>query len=103
MSQADKNHPLESRAVGPYSAAIWQNTYRAADGTERTMKSVSLRRGYFDRKRNELVEQKLTINPAEVGCVIGLLQQMERALLSQVRTNNQHDSVPEMTDEVAPF
>lgn len=101
MSQIEKNRPLISFGVGGYSVALWDNPVDAGDGTQRMMRSVSLRRGYFNKKEGKLVEQKITINPAEVGCVVALLEQMEQAMLTTGRTRGTGDDA-ESTDDI-PF
>lgn len=98
MSLAEKNRPLISFGVGGYSVALWENPVDAGDGTQRTMRSVSLRRGYFNKKEGKLVEQKITINPAEVGCVAALLEQMERAMLTSGRPRGAGDDAENVDD-----
>jgi len=77
------NQPLVSYSVGGLSVSLWENTYENDDGSQRSSKSVSLRRTYFSRKDKEFVEQKITMNPAELGCLRAMLKRMETAVMDE--------------------
>lgn len=77
------NRPLASLSTGPYAVSLWENQIDTGDGSQRTMKSVSLRKGYFDKKQGKLDHQTVTINPAELGAVIQLLTEMQRKVIDR--------------------
>lgn len=79
----DTKKPLVSFSVGPFSVALWENEVENGDGSQRVTKSVSVRRAYFDKKENQLKEQKMSVNPAEISAVRLLLGQMEQAVIDR--------------------
>jgi hypothetical protein len=79
----DGKKPLVSFSTGPFSVALWENEIDNGDGSQRVAKSVSVRRVYFDKKENQLKDQKLSVNPAEVGALRLLLTQMEQAVIDR--------------------
>ena len=87
MSDAGEspNRPLESFSVGGLSVSLWENRTDGNDGGERTFRSVTIRKAYFSRKDNQLASQSVSIGPAEVACLIGLLKKMEEAVIQQGR------------------
>lgn len=92
-TDSERRAPVVSLATGGLSVALWENAVAGEDGAERTMKSVSIRRSYFNRKDNQFAEQKMSINPYEVACLVGLLQEMQRALID--RRGNHVEAVTE--------
>ena len=83
MSQGEAKRPLASFSVGGYSVALWENPFDNGDGSQRLVKSVSLRKAFYNKKDQKLEEQKIHIGPAELGCVIGLLTEMERTVIER--------------------
>lgn len=77
----ESNKPLASSSVGPYSAGLFQNVIANGDGKEVTVKSLSLSKGYFDKRENQMKRQSISIKPAELGSVIALLQQMQTVVI----------------------
>lgn len=76
----ERKKPLKSFAVGPLSVAMWEN--QANDGSERTFRSVTISKAYFDKKVNDWDRQSVSINLTEVGCMVELLQRMEEAVVN---------------------
>ena len=75
------NKPLESFSVAGLSVSLWENTAENNDGTERTFKSVTIRKSFFNRKESQLASQTLSLNPSEVSCLVQLLRKMEDAVI----------------------
>jgi hypothetical protein len=90
MSEEQKR-PLASFGVGPYSVSLWGNPVGNEDGVQRVMKSVSLRKGYFDKDENKMKHQSLSINPAEIGSVIALLGEMQNTVIEDRRQEQQRE------------
>jgi hypothetical protein len=80
---SEPKRPLLSVAVGGLSVALWENTFDTEDGTQRTSKSVSVRRSFFNRKENRFDDQSITINPSDIGCLRLLLGRMEQAVIEE--------------------
>lgn len=84
MSPANATpRPCFSAAVGGLQVAVWENPVDNGDGVERTTKSVTLRRSYFNRKTNNFVEAKLTLFPQELGTLIALLTEAQKAVIDR--------------------
>ena len=84
MSQAsDPKRPLLSLAVGGLQVAVWENAVDYGDGGERVTKSVSLRRSYFSKKDNGFVEQKMTLLPNDLGTLVTLLTEAQKAVIDR--------------------
>lgn len=97
------NKPLKSFFVGPYSASLWGNTYDAPDGTQRIMKSITLRKS-FQNKEKQMDHQSVSMNPAEIGSVIALLQEMQNAVIEERVTKNGDDQCPvDVRPDGVPF
>ncbi len=79
----DVKKPLVSLSVGAFNIALWENEFDNGDGSQRVSKSVSLRRAYFDRKENQLKEQRISLNPTELGALKLLLEQMEQEVIER--------------------
>lgn len=79
----EPKRPKLSLSVGSLQVALWENEVENRDGSIRTMKSVSLKRSYFSKDENKFIEQKIAFNPAEIGCVIGLLDEMKGAVVDR--------------------
>jgi hypothetical protein len=77
------NKPLLSYSVAGLSVSMWENTADKPDGGERTYRSVTIRKAYFSRKENQLTTQTLSLTPAEVSCLAGLLERMEDAVIQK--------------------
>ncbi|OGC62493.1 hypothetical protein A2264_01155 [candidate division WWE3 bacterium RIFOXYA2_FULL_46_9] len=76
----ERKKPLKSFAVGPLSVAMWENP--ANDGSDRTFRSVTISKAYFDKKENEWDRQSVSINLTEVGCMTELLKRMQEAVVN---------------------
>jgi len=85
MSQPGEtvNKPVESFSVAGLSVSLWENTAENTDGSERTFKSVTIRKSYFNRKVSQLASQTLSLNPSEVSCLAQLLRKMEDAVIQR--------------------
>lgn len=84
MSHAiDPQRPLLSLGVGGLQVAVWENAVDNGDGSERTTKSVSLRRSYYSKKSDAFVEQKVTLFPQELGTLISLLVEAQKAVIDR--------------------
>lgn len=84
MSPANATkRPFFSAAVGGLQIAVWENAVDNGDGGERTTKSVTLRRSYFSKKDNGFVEHKVTLLPQELGTLIALLTEAQRAAIDR--------------------
>lgn len=77
------NKPLQSFSVAGLSVSLWENTADNADGSERTYRSATIRKAFFNRKENQLSTQTLSLTPAEVSCLAGLLERMEEAVIQK--------------------
>ena len=77
------NKPLESFSVGGLSVSLWENKTDGNDGGERTFKTVTIRKAFYNRKESQLSSQAVSISPAEVACMIGLLKKMEEAVIQR--------------------
>jgi anthranilate phosphoribosyltransferase len=73
------NKPLVSFSVGPLSVSLWENDVQGAD---RKFKSVTIRKMFTNRDGHPDA-RTVSINTAEVGCLAGLLQKMEEAVIQQ--------------------
>jgi len=76
----ERKKPLKSFAVGPLRVAMWENP--ANDGSERTFKSVTISKAYFDKKENAWDRQSVSLNLTGVGCMAALLRRMEEAVVN---------------------
>ena len=76
--------PLVSFSVGSLSVSLWQND---VEGSDRKYKNVTIRKT-FPGKDGDMDSRAVTINPAEVGCLAGLLAKMEEAVIQH------HEKVP---------
>ena len=80
MSEAtETKKPLVGFSVGPLSVALWENDADAGDGTARKFKTVTVRKVF--NKAGEMDARSISINPAEIGCLVGLLKKMEEAVI----------------------
>jgi hypothetical protein len=77
------NKPLLSYSAGGLSVSMWENTADNADGSERTYRSVTIRKEFFSRKENQLSNQTLSLTPSEVSCLAGLLERMEEGVIQK--------------------
>jgi hypothetical protein len=75
----EKRKPLKSFSVGPLSVSLWENDI---EGSDRKMKSVTVRKVFTNREGSS-DHRSVSINPAEVGCLAGLLLKMEEAVVQQ--------------------
>src|SRR3989339_533531 len=66
----ERKKPLKSFAVGPLSVAMWENP--ANDGSDRTFRSVTISKAYFDKKENEWDRQSVSINLTKGGQTVSL-------------------------------
>jgi hypothetical protein len=83
MSEGNEpKKPLVSFSVGSLSVSLWQND---VDGSERKYKTVTIRKT-FPGKDGEMEARAVSINPAEVGCLAGLLGKMEEAVINHQET-----------------
>jgi hypothetical protein len=82
-SKQPPTKPLESFSVGGLSVSLWENRTDGSEGNDRTFRSVTLRKAYYNRKESQLASQSLSIGPAEVACLIGLLKKMEEAVIQR--------------------
>jgi hypothetical protein len=86
MSDAtETKKPLLGFSVGPLSVALWENDAETGDGTARKFKSVTVRKVF--NKGGEMDARSISINPAEVGCLAGLLKKMEEAIIQTTGQN----------------
>ncbi len=92
---SEGNRPLVSFSVGGLSVSLWEN---AIDGSDRTFKSVTVRKMF--NKDGQADSRSITINPAEIGCMIGLLSRMESQVI-ECRGHRQHSDEPH--PEKVPF
>ena len=85
MSETNEpvNKPLESFSVAGLSVSLWENKADNADGTDRTYRSVTIRKAFFSRKENQLTTQTLSLTPTEVSCLAALLRRMEEAVIQK--------------------
>ena len=74
--------PLVSFSVGSLSVSLWQND---VGGSDRKFKTVTIRKA-FPGKDGEMDSRTVSINPAEVGCLAGLLTRMEEAVIQAHET-----------------
>jgi hypothetical protein len=83
MSEGNEpKKPLVSFSVGSLSVSLWQND---VEGSERKYKTVTIRKT-FPGKDGEMDSRAVSINPAEVGCLAGLLTRMEEAVIQAHET-----------------
>jgi len=80
--EPQRRKPLVSFAVGSQSVSLWEND---VEGSERTFKTVTIRKT-FPGKDGELTSRSVSINPAEVACLAGLLAKMQEAVIQHQET-----------------
>jgi len=85
MSETNQSpsKPLESFSVGGLSVSLWENRADTDGGNDRTFRSVTIRKAFFNRKENQLASQSVSVSPAEVACLIALLKKMEDAVIQR--------------------
>jgi hypothetical protein len=103
MSVGEANQMLASLGVGPYSASLWNNQVDAGDGTQRMMKSISFRKGYYSKKEKTVKHQSVSIDPAELGSVIRLLQQMHEEVIERRGMKQVAEAQPLESVDGVPF
>jgi hypothetical protein len=82
-TQEPVNKPVESFSVSGLSVSLWENKADNDDGSDRTYKSVTIRKSYFSRKENQLTSQTLSLTPVEVSCLVSLLRKMEDTVIQK--------------------
>lgn len=80
--ETEKRKPLVSFTVGSLSVSLWEND---VEGSERKYKTVTVRKT-FPGKDGERDSRSVSISPAEVGCLSGLLRKMEEAVIQHQET-----------------
>ena len=68
--------PITSFSVQGLSVSLWEN-----ESEGRKYKNVSVKRSFFNKKKNEYENQTITLSPSEIGCLAGLLRKMEEAVV----------------------
>jgi hypothetical protein len=79
----EPNRPLRSFGVAGLSVALWENTHDTEEGGQRTSRTVSVRRSFFNRKEGRFDEQTITIAMSDVACLRHLLARMEQAVVDE--------------------
>lgn len=74
--------PVVSFNVGGLSVALWENEREG-----RVVRSVSVKKSFWDREKEEYDHRTVTLNLNEVSCLAGLLRKMEEAVINERSEN----------------